>query len=98
MAKKTKKEDLFETFVRKKPALLILSLYNGNISKSAKYGSVIAKNIDCTYSHTIKLLKEMEGFGLVSFEKVGRIKTINLTTEGKNAAEKIESLRGILKK
>ncbi len=93
MGKKIKKESLFETFLRKKPAMLLLNLNNGH---TAKYGSVIAKHINCTYSHTIKLLKEMEKFGLVNFQKMGRIKTITLTEKGKEAAKSVGRLKEVL--
>jgi len=61
-----------------------------------KYGSVLAKEVDCTYSHTVKILQEMEKAELVSFEKQGRIKTISLTENGVKVAENIEKIRSIL--
>ncbi len=61
-----------------------------------KYGSVLAKEVDCTYSHAVKILQEMERSKLVSFEKQGRIKTVKLTENGHKVAESIEKIRDLL--
>ncbi|MBU0930216.1 MAG: hypothetical protein KJ623_04050 [Nanoarchaeota archaeon] len=61
-----------------------------------RYGSVLAKEVDCTYSHAVKILQEMEKSKLVSFEKMGRIKTIKLTDSGNKVAENIEKIREFL--
>ena len=73
MAKKPK--DIFEVFFRKKPAMILVALKNSNKNR---YGSVLAKEVDCTYSHAVKILQEMEKAKLVNFEKMGRIKVIKL--------------------
>jgi len=59
----------------------------------ARYGSVLAKEVDCTYSHAVKILQTLEVLGLVSFEKKGRIKLIQLTKKGQEIAENIDSIR-----
>ena len=61
-----------------------------------KYGSVLAKEVDCTYSHTVKILQEMEKANLVIFQKQGRIKTISLTECGTKVAENIEKIKSLL--
>jgi len=61
-----------------------------------RYGSVLAKEVDCTYSHAVKILQEMEKAKLVSFEKQGRIKTISLTDSGNKIAEHIEHIKEML--
>lgn len=61
-----------------------------------RYGSVLAKEVDCTYSHAVKILQEMERANLVQFEKQGRIKIINLTENGDRVAESIERIKNIL--
>lgn len=83
----------FDLFFRRKPALMLLALRK--VSK-AKYGSVLAKEVDCTYSHAVKILQTLEEFGLVDFEKKGRIKIINLTRKGKEVADHISSIRKIV--
>ena len=62
----------------------------------AKYGSQLAKEVDCTYSHAVKILQTLEEMGLVSFEKKGRIKIIKLTKKGVSVAEHIEGIRNIV--
>ena len=89
---KTGKE-IFEVFFRKKPAMILVALRQ---SSRNKYGSVLAKEVDCTYSHAVKILQEMEKADLVSFQKNGRIKTISLTESGNKVAEHIEKIRTIL--
>ena len=91
MAKKLK--DIFEVFFRKKPAMILVALRKGNKNR---YGSVLAKEVDCTYSHAVKILQEMEKAKLVHFEKQGRIKTIKLTDNGDKVAENIEKIKGLL--
>jgi len=91
MAKKGK--EIFEVFFRRKPAMILLALRQSN---RCKYGSVLAKEVDCTYSHAVKILQEMEKSKLVSFEKQGRIKTIALTENGNKIAEHIERIRDLL--
>jgi len=84
------KKDIFDVFFRKKPAMILVALRKSN--KSC-YGSVLAKEVDCTYSHAVKILQEMERAKLVSFEKQGRIKTIKLTENGNCVAEFIEKIK-----
>lgn len=91
MAKKGK--DIFEVFFRRKPAMILVALRK---TGKSKYGSVVAKEVDCTYSHAVKILQEMESARLVNFEKQGRIKTINLTENGERIAEHIEKIKDIL--
>lgn len=91
MGKKSK--NIFEVFFRKKPALILVALRKNNKNR---YGSVLAKEVDCTYSHAVKILQEMESAKLVQFEKQGRIKVIKLTDTGNKIAEYIEKIRELL--
>lgn len=83
-------KDNFDIFFRRKPALMLVSLRK--MSK-ARYGSVLAKEVDCTYSHAVKILQTLEELGLVNFEKKGRIKLIELTKKGEEIAENIDTIR-----
>jgi len=65
-------------------------------SNKSRYGSILAKEVDCTYSHAVKILQEMETAKLVEFQKNGRIKTIKLTDTGHTVAGHIERIREIL--
>ncbi|MEK6904325.1 MAG: winged helix DNA-binding protein [Nanoarchaeota archaeon] len=91
MAKKQR--DIFEVFFRRKPAMILVALKSGTKNR---YGSVLAKEVDCTYSHAVKILQDMQKSNLVTFEKQGRIKTIRLTENGLRVAEHIEKIKGIL--
>ena len=88
-----KGKDIFEVFFRKKPALILVALRKNTKNR---YGSILAKEVDCTYSHVVKILQEMERAKLVLFEKHGRIKDIKLTDSGNKVAEHIEKIREIL--
>ncbi len=72
-------------FLRSKPVKLLISLKNG-----PKYATILSKEVDCTYSHTVKLLDQFKNFGLVEFEKKGRIKIIKLTDDGEDLAHSVE--------
>ncbi|MBU2589939.1 MAG: winged helix DNA-binding protein [Nanoarchaeota archaeon] len=88
-----KQKNIFEVFFRSKPANILIALKNQNKNK---YGSVLAKQVDCTYSHAVKILQEMEKAKLVQFEKSGRIKNIGLTDNGLKIAEHIERIKNLL--
>jgi len=64
-----------------------------NKVSKARYGSILAKEVDCTYSHAVKILQSLQELQLVVFEKQGRIKLIKLTKKGKEIAESIEAIR-----
>jgi DNA-binding MarR family transcriptional regulator len=83
-------KDNFDIFFRRKPALMLVALKK--MSK-ARYGSLLAKEVDCTYSHAVKILQTLEELKLVDFEKKGRIKLIKLTKKGEEVAEDIDSIR-----
>lgn len=83
-------KDNFDLFFRRKPALMMLALKN---SSKTKYGSVLAKEVDCTYSHAVKILQILEKLGLVTFDKKGRIKLIKMTKKGEEVADNIEKIK-----
>ena len=78
---------LTKLFLRTKPVKMIVTL-----KKGPKYATQVSKKIDCTYSHTVKLLSELETLGLVTFKKQGRIKVITLTEDGEDLAHSIEGV------
>ena len=83
-------KDNLDIFFRRKPALMLIALKN---DRRARYGSILAKEVDCTYSHAVKILQTLEKLGLVVFDKKGRIKLIKLTKRGQEVADSIESIR-----
>lgn len=88
-----KNKEIFRTFFREKPAMMLVELNN---AKGEVYASALAKTIDCTYSHVVKILQEMEQEGLVNFDKQGRLKLLTLTRKGSEVATKIDHIRNLL--
>jgi DNA-binding MarR family transcriptional regulator len=86
-------KDNFDVFFRRKPALMLVALKK---MSRARYGSLLAKEVDCTYSHAVKILQSLESLGLVVFEKKGRIKLIKLTKKGAEIAENIENVKRVI--
>ena len=87
-------KDNFDIFFRRKPALMLVSLKKNT---RMRYGSVLAKEVDCTYSHAVKILQTLEELKLVEFEKKGRIKIIRLTKKGVEVADAIEEIQKLVK-
>ena len=74
-------------FLRTKPVKMLASLKDG-----PKYATILSKEVDVTYSHTVKLLDLFRDFNLVDFEKKGRIKVVKLTTLGEDLARSLDSV------
>ena len=87
-------KDNFDIFFRRKPALMLVSL---NKNLRMRYGSLLAKEVDCTYSHAVKILQTLEELKLVEFEKKGRIKLIKLTKKGREFANSIENIQKLIR-
>ncbi|HLC85583.1 MAG TPA: winged helix DNA-binding protein, partial [Candidatus Nanoarchaeia archaeon] len=60
------------------------------------YASSLAKQIDCTYSHVVKILQELEKEGLVNFDKQGRLKLLTLTKKGTDVADHISRIKQLI--
>lgn len=88
-----KNKEIFKVFFREKPAMMLVEMKN---AKSEVYASSLAKHIDCTYSHVVKILQEMEREGLINFDKQGRLKLLTLTKKGQDVALRIDDVRGLL--
>ena len=86
-------KEIFSVFFREKPAMMLVELKVAQNAKSTLYASSLAKSVDCTYSHVVKILQEMEKAGLVNFEKQGRLKLLTLTKSGSEIAEHIDGIR-----
>jgi predicted transcriptional regulator len=80
-------KEILNLFLHEKPVGTILSLREGE-----KYASKVSKEVDCTYTHTLKILSELKAYGLVEFEKSGRIKKVKLTDLGEDIAHGFEGL------
>ncbi|MFA5797482.1 MAG: DUF2250 domain-containing protein [Candidatus Woesearchaeota archaeon] len=88
-----KNKKIFDVFLREKPAMMLVNLLNSN---NEMYASTLAKNVDCTYSHVVKILQETEDAGLVTFEKTGRLKILKLTKKGEEVAKHIDAINNAL--
>ncbi|HRZ85657.1 MAG TPA: winged helix DNA-binding protein [Candidatus Paceibacterota bacterium] len=88
-----KLKDNFDIFFRRKPALMMIALRK---LARVRYGSILAKEVDCTYSHAVKILQTLEELGLVTFEKKGRIKLIKLTKKGTDVADNISTIKQLV--
>lgn len=84
-----KTKAIFNVFFREKPSSMLVVLKN---SKQGMYASSLAKQVDCTYSHVVKILQQMEKAGLVNFDKKGRLKLLSLTKKGQDIAEHIDQV------
>jgi len=84
---------IFGVFFREKPAMMLIELKNNN---GSIYASTLAKSVDCTYSHVVKILQEMERAKLIEFDKRGRLKIIRLTNRGQEIANSVEAIRHVL--
>ncbi len=86
-------KEIFNVFFREKPAMMLVELKN---AKGEIYASSVAKTVDCTYSHVVKILQQMQKAGLINFEKQGRLKLLTLTKVGQEVADKIDGIRMVL--
>lgn len=80
---------LEELFLRDKPAKILIGL---KTAKGTIYATVLSREANCTYSHTIKILNLFKKLGIVAFEKKGRIKRVTLTDDGWDIAHNLEVL------
>lgn len=87
-----KNKEIFNVFFREKPAMMLIALKN---AKGEIYASSLAKQIDCTYSHVVKILQELERESLINFDKQGRLKLLSLTKKGNEIAEHIDKVRAL---
>lgn len=84
---------VINVFLHPKPSKILISL-----KKGPKYATLIAKEVDCTYSHVVKLLDYFSKLGLIKHEKKGRTKIIELTDAGKELATHLENVLSKLSK
>ena len=82
-------------FLHEKPAKLLVKIKEGH---GNKYASILAKEVDCTYSHCIRILQELEKKELILFKKEGRIKMISMTKFGEDVAFALENVFRLLER
>ena len=81
---------LGDLFLREKPSKILLGMKTSK--DTTMYATILSKEADCTYSHTIKILNVFQQLGIVKFEKKGRIKTVVLTDDGWDIAHNLEAI------
>lgn len=90
----SEKAILEDVFLRNKPARILVALKQArDRSKEPVYATILSKEADCTYSHTIKILNVLQKMGLVIFDKKGRIKQVKLTDDGLDVAHSMEAVK-----
>jgi len=89
MGNNPQKRILEGMFLRDKPSKILLDLNN---AKGKIYATILSKDANCTYSHTIKILNLFKKMGLVTFEKKGRIKIVKLTDAGWEIAHNLDAI------
>ena len=88
-SRENESNELIDLILHEKPLKILIGLKQAN---NKTYPSMLSKFADCTYSHAVKILQVFEKFGIVEFERVGRIKYVSLTDEGEQLAFIIEEL------
>jgi len=83
-----------EFIFRVKPAKALVALLD---EKKEWYASSLAKEVDCTFPHIVKLLSNFAALGLVSFYPKGRKKLISLTLKGRKLGASISTAFNLLK-
>ncbi len=74
------RKKIIHVLFRDKPLQMLIALHE----HEKLYASNLAKIVDCTYSHVVKVLKEFNKSGIVEFKKNGRIKHVALTKKGRD--------------
>ncbi len=82
-------EDLESFFINEKPVKILVNINSGFTDN---YASELSSEVDATYSHTVRILHQLEEFDLVDSEKDGRKKVVELTDEGEKIAKRCGEL------
>lgn len=76
-------------FLRQKPVMMLVKLKS---DEKPRYASLLAKEVDCTYSHTVRILQLLQRRKLIEFDKKGRLKLIRLTPYGRDIAINLDKI------
>ncbi len=80
-------------FLQKKPVNVLIFMKEQDKPLNQ---TTISKNIDSTYSHTLKTLNKLKEIKLVQFEETGRIKLVKLTEIGRIVADLVDGFTRIV--
>ncbi len=84
---------LINRLMRRAPVEILICIFD-NQDKS--FPLLIAKNVDVTYSHTCKVLDEMIANKLLTYNKHGRTKYVDLTEKGKLVVNHLMEIKNLL--
>ena len=87
-------EDLESFFINEKPVKILVNINSGFTDN---YASKLSTEVDATYSHTVRILHELEEFNLVTSEREGRKKIVSLTEDGEKVATQCGELLAALR-
>jgi predicted transcriptional regulator len=78
-----------ELFLHTKPSKILVKLNGPNTDN---YTSKISREVDCTYSHAVRIMQKLDDKGLIKTEKEGRKKILKLTAPGQQIAKTLAHL------
>lgn len=78
-----------EFFLHTKPAKIMVRLADPS---AENYASALSSDIDCTYSHAVRIIQQLEEMDLVETKRKGRKKYIELTEEGEDIARSLNEV------
>jgi predicted transcriptional regulator len=84
--------ELSATLFNEKPMKAIVAIR----SLQDPYIKQVSEEVDCTYSHTVKLLQKLKRKGVVTSEERGRRKILRLTSQGEALSRKIVEMGEIM--
>jgi len=76
-------------FLNEKPVMALVSISEAS---GDTYVNQVAKEIDTTYGHTVKIVKMLERKNLINKKKNGRRKNLETTESGEICADHFSSL------
>lgn len=85
-------EGLTQLFLKEKPARALLAVRE----LDPAYATLVAKRIDSTFPHTIRILNQLEAAGLIRARPEGRVRYLELTAAGHKAADALRALLDLL--
>ena len=87
-------EELESFFINEKPVKILVNINSGFTDN---YASALSSQVDATYSHTVRILHQLEDFDLIESEKDGRKKVVELTSTGEEIATQCGDLLAALR-
>ena len=88
-----KQPESFDYICYAKPTTLIIFLLN---NRNKLCISDIAKQINCTYAHSVKILQNFKEEGCITTKKSGRVRYVELTDKGTEIAKSLQSIKKMI--